>query len=107
MRVEMYHTTGGKNVILDYISSLEADEQVVALTVIKKLKDEGKDALDKLTTRPIIKKDKLWEIKFYRHNRIYYVLTDEVIYLLHACRKQKGKAEKPDINTAQKRLRSI
>jgi phage-related protein len=51
---------------------------------------------------------KLWEIKFHRHNRIFYCLvSNQDIYLLHVCQKQKGKAEKLNLNTARKRLRDI
>ena len=106
MKVKMYQTNGGKNLILDYILSLPTKEKEEGLTIIKKLTDEGKDALDELDTRQI--EGKLWEIKFHRHNRIFYCLvSDENIYLLHACQKQKDKAEKFNINTAKKRLRDI
>ena len=106
MKVRMYQTNGGKNLILDYILNLETKEKQEGLTIIKKLKDEGKDALEELDTRQI--EGKLWEIKFHRHNRIFYCLVSkEDIYFLHACQKQKGKAENFNINTARKRLREI
>ena len=48
---------------------------------------------------------KLWEIKF-SDNRIMYVIADkDNIYFLHACRKQKGKAEKFELDTAIKRAK--
>ena len=57
----------------------------------------------------IIKKwqGKISEVYFYKHNRIFYVISDgENMYLLHACRKQKNKTEKRDseivINRAKK-----
>jgi len=51
---------------------------------------------------------KLWEIKYPRHNRIFYVLMDqENMYLLHACKKQKGKAEKFELDKARNRMKDI
>ena len=51
---------------------------------------------------------KLWELKFYNHNRIFYALVDNGrIYLLHACKKQKNKAERFELETARKRMREM
>ena len=106
MKVKMYQTNGGKNLILDYILNLTTKEKQEGLFIIKKLTDEGQNALEELDTRQI--EGKLWEIKFHRHNRVFYCLvSNEDIYLLHACQKQKGKAESFNINTAKKRLRDI
>lgn len=70
------------------------------------LEKEGIDFLNSLNTRHI--EGKIWEIKFRKHNRIFYVLVDEDnLYLLHACKKQKGKAEKFELETARKRAREI
>ncbi len=61
---------------------------------------------DNLNTRQI--EGKIWEIKFRRHNRIFYVLLDEKnLYLLHACKKQKGKAEKFELDKARSRSKEI
>ena len=46
-------------------------------------------------------------IKFYDKNRIMYVLVadEDTIYFLHVCKKQKGKAEKFEIDTALDRMK--
>jgi len=68
------------------------------------LQEIGIDSLKALTTRQI--DGKLWEIKFRRHNRLFYILIDDYgIYITHAYQKQKGKAEKKDINTARARIK--
>ncbi|MDK0981257.1 type II toxin-antitoxin system RelE/ParE family toxin [Clostridium perfringens] len=55
-----------------------------------KLQLDGLKALETLDTRQL--KKKLWEIKF-QNNRLMYVIADEDnFYILHACKKQKGKA---------------
>ncbi len=41
-------------------------------------------------------------------NRLVYVIADENnIYILHACRKQKGKAEKHELETAKNRANEL
>ena len=61
---------------------------------------------DEMDTRHI--EGKLWEVKFYNHNRIFYALVDsDRIYLLHACKKQKNKAERFELKTARKRMGEI
>ena len=50
---------------------------------------------------------RLYEIK-YGANRIMYVIKDgDNVYFLHACQKQKGKAEKFEIETALHRAKEL
>jgi len=61
--------------------------------------------LDELDTRQL--RGKLWEIKF-SQNRIMYVTADkDNIYFLHACKKQKDKAKKFELNTTIKRAKEL
>ncbi|TEB17805.1 hypothetical protein Psfp_00297 [Pelotomaculum sp. FP] len=106
MRVFTYHTSGGKDLILEYLDSLPKDESALGYAIIKRLSNQGFDALEGLTTRQI--KVKLWEIKFRTKNRIFYVVVEQgSVYLLHACKKQKGKAELFEIETAEKRMKEV
>ena len=51
---------------------------------------------------------KVWEVYFYKHNRIFYVtIQDTDIYLLHACKKQKNKTEKNDKDIVIKRAKEL
>jgi phage-related protein len=98
-----YCTASGKNVIKEYLSSLPEDERVQGYGIRHKLVLYGTDALNELNTRQL--RGKLWEIKFSR-NRIMYILTDkDNIYFIHACRKQKGKAEKFELEKALQRAK--
>ena len=55
-------------------------------------------AFEELNTRQL--KGKLWEIKFFK-NRIMYIIVDgDNVHFLHACKKQKGKAERFELGTA-------
>lgn len=49
----------------------------------------------------------LWEIKKNK-NRLYYCYNiGNKVYMLHACYKQKGKAEKNDLAIGIKRMREM
>ena len=62
-------------------------------------------AFQALNTRQL--RGKLYEIK-YSTNRIMYVIKDEEnVYFLHACQKQKGKAEKFELSTALGRAKEL
>ncbi len=106
MQVHAYTTMGGKNEIFIYLDSLETRERAEGYAIISNLEEQGSKFLDTLDTRQL--KGKIWEIKFYRHNRIMYILVDQDnIFLLHACKKQKNKAEKKNIEIAMKRAKEI
>lgn len=106
MNVHTYITSGGKDLIIEYLDSLNMKESAEGYLILEKLEKYGVEFLKTINTRQI--EGKLWEIKFHRHNRIFYVLWDQKdIYLLHACKKQKGKAEKPDLDKARNRAKKI
>ena len=106
MQVPTYKTGGGKDLIREFLDRLDVAESTEGYFILAELKKRGMDFLDSANTRHI--ENKLREIKFRRHNRIFYVLFDEEnIYLLHACKKQKGKAEQQDLDKARKRARMI
>jgi phage-related protein len=106
MNIFTYSTSGGKDLIRDFLESLPKKESAEGYFIIRELEEQGIEFLRTLNTRQLERK--LWEIKFQRHNRIFYVLVDEDnMYLLHACKKQKGKAEKFELEKAKKRAKEI
>ena len=103
MRVHHYETAGGKDLILEYVYSLSKPEIIDGLSVIKTMKEER---TNELTIKPW--QGKIWEVYFYKHNRIFYVTIEGTdIYLLHACRKQKNKTEKSDSEIITKRAKEL
>ena len=103
MNVYNYKTSGGKDLILDYIYSLSKSEIVDGLSVLEAFEE---DRLDELTIKPW--QGKVWEVYFYKHNRIFYIaIEDTDVYLLHACRKQKNKTEKTDSEIVIKRAKEL
>ena len=100
-----YTTLGGKNVITDLLDQLPISERVTGYKIRDMIEVDGEIALQAIKTRQLRKK--LWEIKF-ADNRIMYVLTsNECIYFLHACKKQKNKSELPDLNKAIRRAKNF
>ena len=98
-----YCTDGGKNLIKEYLSSLPIPERTYGYGIRHKIIKEGVNAFEGLDTRQL--QGKLWEIKFFS-NRIMYVIYDHsAVHFLHACKKQKGKAEKHELDKAIQRAK--
>lgn len=98
-----YYSNSGKDLILEYINSLPVDEKVDGLSVLECLE---RGEMDKLKYKSWQKK--IYEVYFFKHNRIFYIMTDKNnIYLLHACRKQKNKTEKKDSAIVIKRAKEL
>lgn len=103
MEIHDYHTAAGKNLIKEYLGSLPQTELYVGYHIRHMIGSKGLAAFDELDTRQL--RGKLWEIKF-SQNRVMYIIADkDNIYMLHACKKQKGKAEKFEIDTAIRRAK--
>jgi phage-related protein len=104
MTIYDYCTSGGKNLITEYIEALPPAERVKIYQIRANIAQDGLSVLLQLNTRQL--KGKLYEIKIDRE-RIMYILSDaDNIYFLHICRKQKGKAAKRDIKTALSRAKA-
>ena len=104
MTIYDYTTVGGKNLIMSYIDKLSSEEQTFILEARKLIYSKGLKAFDMLATRQL--RGKLYEIKI-SQTRIMYILADtDSVYFLHICKKQKGKAEKQEIEKAIKRAKN-
>lgn len=103
MKVHSYYSSSGKDLIREYIKSLPADERVDGFSVLDCMRQ---DRMDELRLKPW--QGKVWEVYFYKHNRIFYVtIHGDEIYLLHACRKQKNKTEKTDSKIVTTRAKEL
>ncbi|MCL2166551.1 MAG: type II toxin-antitoxin system RelE/ParE family toxin [Clostridiales bacterium] len=98
MNIHDYYTEGGKNLIKEYLHNLPKEEQMEGYRIRHNIINYGMEAFPFINTRQL--RGKLWEIKF-SDNRIMYIIVDkDNVHFLHVCRKQKGKTEKTDIDTA-------
>lgn len=103
MVLHHYKSNSGKDLILDYIKSLPVAEQIDGFSVLECMEN---GEMDKVKFKRWEKK--VYEVYFYKFNRIFYVVADEDnIYVLHACRKQKNQTEKKDRNIVIKRAKEI
>ena len=103
MKIHDYETKSGRKAVMDYIKSLPEDEQTDGLSVLNNMEQ---DHMDKVNFKRWEKK--VYEVYFYRSNRIFYIVVDsENIYLLHACKKQKNKTEKKDKKIVIKRAKEV
>ena len=100
-----YKTSGGKNLITEYLDDLPNSERLTGYKIRSKIRNDGLEALDYLNTRQL--EGKLWEIKFSKNRIMYVIKGAKQIYFLHACRKQKGKAEKFELDKARKRAKNF
>ena len=103
MKIHTYKTLGGKDLIMEYIMGLSKPEIIDGLSVLDNFK---KGELNKLDIKPW--QGKVWEVYFYKHNRIFYVVIEDTdIYMLHACRKQKNKTGTKDKEIIIKRAKEL
>ena len=104
MNIYEWCSAGGKNLIEEYFFGLSQYEQTEYRKVREVIDRDGYAAFERLNTRQI--RGKLWEIKI-SNNRIMYVIAgSDSVYFIHACKKQKGKAEKHEIEKAINRAKS-
>ena len=103
MQVKEYTTAGGKNLIEEYFKDTTKSEQAKYWKIKERLFADGEVALESLDTRKL--QGKLWEIKFGQNRIMYVVKDDDAIYFLHACQKQKNKAERFELEKAIKRAK--
>ncbi len=73
MNIYDYTTSGGKNLIMEYINALPAASKAEILAARQLISEKGIEAFSLLVTRQLFKK--LWEIKI-SQERIMYVIQD-------------------------------
>ena len=104
MEIYDYETAGGKNLILDFIDDLPKNERLELYDIRREIRENGIDAFEKLNTRQL--RGKLWEIKSSQNRIMYVIINRDEVAFLHICKKQKGKAEKQELEKAFMRAKS-
>ena len=104
MDIYDYTTAGGKNLIMDYIDALPAARKAEILASRQLIQEKGIEAFSLLVTRQLFKK--LWEIKISQERIMYVIQDQDSVYFLNICKKQKGKAEKQELEKAKKRAKA-
>ena len=104
MNIYDYTTSGGKNLIMEYIEKLPDALKAEVLDVRQLICEKGIEAFKLLVTRQLYKK--LWEIKISRERVMYVIKDRESVYFLNICKKQKGRAEKQELEKSKKRAQN-
>ena len=104
MNIYDYTTSGGKNLIMEYIDALPAASKAEVLATRQQIREKDIEAFSLLVTRQLYKK--LWEIKISQERVMYVIQDQESVYFLNICKKQKGKAEKQELEKAKKRAKA-
>ncbi|MBP3677123.1 MAG: type II toxin-antitoxin system RelE/ParE family toxin [Agathobacter sp.] len=103
MKVHSYFSNSGRDMVKAYIDALPEEERVDGYSVLECME---KGEFEKIKFKRWAKK--VYEVYFYKHNRIFYIVADgENIYLLHACKKQKNKTEKQDKRIVVERAKEL
>lgn len=89
--------------ILSYVSTLPKHEQLEIYDARAEIRKSGLEAFEKLNTRQL--RGKLWEIKLSQNRIMYVIINKSAVAFLHICKKQKGKAEKQDLEKALSRAK--
>ncbi len=106
MHIQFYKTNSGKNLIIEFLDSLSIEERAEGYYILEKLERGTVTDLRLLNIKHFV--DKIWEIKFRKFNRLFYVLKNkDTIYFLHGCKKQKNATELKDRNLVIKRAKEI
>lgn len=103
MNIIDYSTSGGKNLITEYIDRLPSKERLHLYDIRNSIRVLGLEAFVNLDTRQI--RGKLWEIKISQTRIMYIIIDSENATFLHICKKQKGRAEKQEIKKAIQRAK--
>ena len=104
MYIYDYYTSGGKNLIMEYIEKLPDALKAEVLDVRQLIHEKGIEAFKLLVTRQLYKK--LWEIKISQERVMYVIKDQESVYFLNICKKQKGKADKQELEKAKRRAKA-
>ena len=83
------------------MEKLTKQEQLEIYDTREEIRNSGMDAFEKLNTRQL--RGKLWEIEISQNRIMYVIINREAVAFLHICKKQKGKAEKQDLDKALSR----
>ena len=104
MIVKKYQTSRGRSPIDDFIENLPKDGQAEIYAVLEDVEEQGTNA-PLVSMRQI--RGKLWEIRISQSRIFYVVIQRDIMVLLHAYKKQGGKAPSKEIDTALRRLAEI
>ena len=112
MKVAYFQGNDGREPVRTYIDAVEdagrfAEAARIHRTIaLVEAAEHPEDLRSLRIARLIDRTNRIWELLPGRH-RIAFATVSEVIVLLHAWPKKGQKLSKPDLQTAQRRLRAL
>jgi phage-related protein len=112
LEITYYKTPSGREPVMEYLATLQAQDRESIATDFKLIIKYGIFSNIVLTRKLHGDRfgNRLWEIKTgLRHQqRIFYCLTaGPTLVMLHACKKQKEAGQMTDIMTAYNRMKEV
>lgn len=104
MKIFDYCSSGGKNLITEYIEKLDSKTKETIYYARELIYRYGVDGLDSLNCKKLYKK--VYEIKI-KNQRIAYYLNNDCIYFIHIFKKQKNKTKQNDLKIIKQRFNKI
>lgn len=94
MKIHSYESSGGKDLIMDYIMNLTEDEKVDGLSVLEDMENGKIECL-------MMKRwdGKVWEVYFRKHNRIFMLLLMGQIFIYYMPAESKRIKQKRKTKT--------
>jgi len=108
VRIEFHQSRSGRSYFEDFLKGLPKQDRAAILAIFQDIQLHGFNALG-CDFRQI--EGKLWEIKIRTSGggwRFFYVtLAQDLIYVLHAYKKQGQKAPVRELEVARRRLKEV
>ena len=104
IKVYDYRNSAGRNLILEYIDSLDNSTKELIYHSRDLISIYGINGLESLNCRKLYKK--VYELKI-KNQRLAYYVENDCIYFIHIFKKQKNKTEKKDIDVIKDRYKRL
>lgn len=108
--LKTYKTNRGVNVIAEYIENVDDLNEALQLAdIVDEIDQKGAKWLfsDECPIWTEHWDDKIYEIKYNQHRVFYCYMKGNVVYMLHGCKKVKGKTTPKDSKIVKKRFKEV
>ncbi len=104
MEIIFYTTAAGRNIVLDYLDTLDV---ALKAAILEALEDIERYGFESPGVRFRHLEGKLWEIKIQNQRILYSMAGSNQMVLVHAYKKQGQKLPKKERDVALKRMKEV
>lgn len=102
MHVHLFTTSNGRRSVEKYLDELTSDEAAHVVTMLQDIEEQG---LAGTIAKVKHLRGDLYELKIRQHRLLFIQMMGPDILLLHAYKKQSGKAPRRELAIAEKRMK--